>query len=314
MLITSILLTEDQLAREFSSALQHHDIPEKFFYWFPTSVRAWLNLCSDGAYRNFVRSRGLLERHAADIASLLPAGDVSLVSLGAGQGDKDRLVLEAVGERGCRPWYVPVDASQTLLEMACAAAAAAGVGSLGLKADIAEAAHLDAAIEASSSRARLLMVLGNTLGAFDAPAYVRMLSQRLGPNDLLLVDGEIFSDAGTVAGYDNPLNRQFAFGPLRAIGLTEPDDGLLQFEVEAAAGRTGLYRLCKHFVPARDLTVQVAGETVRWPAGRRVEMNWSGKYAPGAFEHLLEEAGLVPEQRFVSEDGRFVMVAARIRA
>lgn len=311
MLTTSVLLTEDRLAREFASALDRHEIPEKFFYWFPTSVRAWLDLCSDGAYRNFVRSRALLDRHADDIASLLPDGRLTVISLGAGQGDKDRLVLEAAGRRGRRALYVPVDASQSLLEMACAAWAGAGVESHGVKADIADAVHLDRVIAAAEGTSRLLMLLGNTLGAFDAPPYARMLAERLRPGDLLIVDGEIFSDTGTVAGYDNPLNRSFAFGPLRAIGLREPDDGVLRFEVEENVGGTGLYRLRKHFLPARDITLQVAGETVRWHAGRRVEMNWSGKYAAGAFEQLLEGAGLVSAARFVSQDERFVMIAAR---
>jgi uncharacterized SAM-dependent methyltransferase len=313
MLTTGVLLTEERLTREFATALDRHDLPEKFFYWFPTSVRAWLNLCSDGAYRNFVRSRALLDRHAADIATQAPAGDVTVVSLGAGQGDKDLLALEALRATGRRPSYVPVDASQALLELACAASTAAGVPCHGLKADIADAAHLDAVDKASAGPPRVLMLLGNTLGALEPLAYAGMLARLLRPEDTLVVDGEIFNDTGTLAGYDNPLNRQFAFGPLRAIGLSEPDDGVLRFEVDEDAGRPGLFRLRKHFMPARDLTVQVAGEPVRWLIGQRVEMNWSGKYAPGVFEGLLEDAGLSLVGRYVSEDERFVMVAARKR-
>lgn len=126
MLDVSVLLTEDDLARDFVAALQRHELPEKFFYWFPTSVRAWIDLCTDGVYRNFVRSRTLIDDHAADIAALIPKGDVVVVSLGAGQGMKDLLVLDAIRSSGRTPSYVPVDASQSLLEMACAAATAAG--------------------------------------------------------------------------------------------------------------------------------------------------------------------------------------------
>ena len=42
-----ILLSEDQITQEFMDALKRHDLPEKFFYWFPLSIRAWINLCSD---------------------------------------------------------------------------------------------------------------------------------------------------------------------------------------------------------------------------------------------------------------------------
>ena len=48
MIHIEILLTEDQIASEFLEALENHDLPEKFFYWFPLSVRAWINLCKDG--------------------------------------------------------------------------------------------------------------------------------------------------------------------------------------------------------------------------------------------------------------------------
>lgn len=172
MLTTRVLLTEDRLAQDFQAALERRELPEKFFYWFPTSVRAWLNLCSDGAYRNYVRSHGLVQAHAADIAAHLPQGDVTVVSLGAGQGDKDLLVLEQIRASGRRPHYVPVDASQSLLEMACDAAGAAGLPCQGVKADMADAGHL-AAVGDASPGPRLWMMLGNTLGAFDPPAYAR---------------------------------------------------------------------------------------------------------------------------------------------
>lgn len=311
MLTTRVLLTEDRLAQDFLAALERRALPEKFFYWFPTSVRAWLNLCSDGAYRNYVRSHGLVQAHAADIAAHLPEGRVTVVSLGAGQGDKDRLVLEQMRASGRRPHYVPVDASQSLLEMACGAADAAGLPCQGVKADMADAGHL-AAVGDASPGPRLWMMLGNTLGAFDPPAYARALARLLRPDDHLLIDGEIFSDTGTLAGYDNPLNRQFAFGPLRGAGLVEPDDGVLRFETGEDDSRPGLFRLRKHFLPARDLTLQVAGETVRWREGQRVEMNWSCKYARETFLALLADAGLAPVATYASADGRFVMALTRL--
>lgn len=311
MLTTTVLLTEDRLARDFLAALERRELPEKYFYWFPTSVRAWLNLCGDGAYRNYVRSHTLLQEHLADVVAQLPAGEATVISLGAGQGTKDLLVLEQLRVSGREPRYFPVDASQSLLEMACAAALEARVPCVGFKADMADSAHLVSVRNLTSAAPRLVMMLGNTLGAFDPAAMARQLAHLLGPQDHLLVDGEIFSGETTLAGYDNPLNRQFAFGPLRGVGLVEPDDGVLRFETSEDDARPGLYRLRKHFEPARDLAVTVAGETIRWQAGQRVEMNWSGKYTHEAFLALLRDAGLAPVTQHVSADGRFVMVLSR---
>src|SRR5437867_4214252 len=66
------LLTENELAEEFAAAFAARRLAEKFFYWFPLSVRAWLALCSDGAYRNFVRSNPLIAQSAGNPAATGP--------------------------------------------------------------------------------------------------------------------------------------------------------------------------------------------------------------------------------------------------
>ena len=68
--------------------------------------------------------------------------------------------------------------------------------------------------------------------------------------------------------------------------------------------------LRKHFPPARDLVLQVAGKPVHWREGERVEMNWSSKYARDAFLAVLADAGLAPVARYVATDNRFIMVLA----
>jgi len=311
MLTIDVLCSENQLTEEFLAALKRHELPEKFFYWFPTSVRAWLNLCSDGAYRNFMRSQTLLQKHAADIAGQLPPGKITVVSLGAGQGNKDLLVLEQLRASGRTPHYMPLDASQALLEMACTLARDSGFSCRGVKADLTNALHLAALNDLTPAAPRVIMLLGNTLGAFDPSEYSAQLARLLRPEDHLLVDGEIFNATATMSGYDNPLNRQFAFGPLRSLGLAEPDDGVLQFESDVDNRRPGLHRVRKHFQPAKDLTLLIAGETIRWRAEDRLEMNWSYKYARETFLDLLRAAGIALTAHYVSDDERFLMALGR---
>src|SRR5712691_3240704 len=112
------LLTENDLADQFVAAFASRLLPEKFFYWFPLSVRAWLDLCSDGDYRNYVRSRSLIATSASELAAIVAPGPLEVLSLGSGQGDKDGILLQALsrGRTGLR--YTPVDTSQALLEMA----------------------------------------------------------------------------------------------------------------------------------------------------------------------------------------------------
>ena len=311
MIPVHALLTENAIAEDFVSSLRARRLAEKFFYWFPLSVRAWLALCSDGAYRNFVRSRSLIARSANELGRLVSSGSLEVVSLGSGQGDKDLLLLEAFVAQGTHLRYTPVDASQALLEMACGRALEAGIWSQAIKADITLPDHLAALAPDEDAPPRLVLLLGNTLGAFDPEAGARTLRALLRPEDLLIVDGEIYAGDQTVAGYDNPLNRRFAWAPLESVGIGEMD-GEIVFEDETD-GRPGLHPLRKHFRAGREVTARVGGEMLAIRAGERVEMNHSYKYAAEAFLRILDEAGLDVRWRGTSEDERFLMVLARPR-
>ncbi len=303
------VLTEQALADEFVTSFRARRLDEKFFYWFPLSVRAWLALCSDGAYRNFIRSRSLIAHSRSELARHTPAGDLEVLSLGAGQGDKDVLLLEALREHGRTVRYLPVDASQALLEIACQNAGGGGFPAQGIKADVTRAEHVARLAADQGTPPRLVMMLGNTLGAFDPLAAARVLRDLLRPGDLLLLDGEVYAGADTVAGYDNPLNRRFAWAPLHAVGIGKAD-GDLRFEVREDARLPGLHPLAKYFAARRDVTAQVGGETLDLQAGERVQMNHSYKYAADTFVRILTDVGLTPRWRGTSDDGRFLMVLA----
>lgn len=302
-----ILLTENRLAQELLDCFAARNLPEKFFYWFPLSVRAWLNLCQEGEYKNFTRSQSLILKYAPQIASMLPQGEIAVISLGSGQGVKDIILLQALRASRRKARYVPVDSSQALLEMACAAGLAADFPSHGLKADISDPQHIEALRARSDGTTRLFLLLGNTLGAFDPLLFCRQLRTLMRPEDRLLIDGEIFAGEETITGYDNPINRRFAFAPLRSVGITE-DDGRLIFELRQDERMPGLYLLTKHFQALRDLKLMIAGELLQIGAGERIEMNFSSKYSRQAFQSLLHEiGGFKIAAEYLSQDGRFIM-------
>jgi uncharacterized SAM-dependent methyltransferase len=309
MISIQTLLTENAIADDFVSSLRSRRLSEKFFYWFPLSVRAWLALCSDGAYRNFVRSRSLIARSANELAGSLADGALEVLSLGSGQGDKDLLLLEAARARGLDVTYIPIDASQALLEMACEAGGGAGIPTHGIKADFTRAEHLTALAPSPDAPARLVLLLGNTLGAFDPLAEAEAVRRLMRPQDRLLVDGEIYAGGQTVAGYDNPLNRQFAWAPLHAVGLGE-DDGEIVFQDMQDDRLPGLHPLRKHFLARREAVARIAGEALEIQPGERIEMNHSYKYAADTFPWILGRAELEVSWRALSDDGRFQMVLA----
>ena len=311
MIQIDILLSEDQIAQEFMDALERHDLPEKFFYWFPLSIRAWINLCGDGAYRNYVRSHSVLQNHAAEIVSMLPSEPIELISLGAGQGTKDFLIMEHLQKQGKYLNYRPVDASQGLLEIACQSAKDKNFACRGLKADLNNDSHLTEMQAILDEKPRLIMMLGNTLGAFDPLKFATKLDNIMRPQDFLILDGELFNQTDTLAGYDNPINRQFAFGPLSSVGLSEPNDGRLHIQTDIDNRQAGLYRIRKHFQASRDLKILLAGETVQILSDTNIEMSWSYKYDRDALTGLITSSGMQLAAEYLSEDKRFLTLLVK---
>ncbi len=330
MLAIEVLQTEQELAEEFLASLRARYLPEKFFYWMPLSVKAWLDLCQEQQpYKNYSRSLQLITQHAGAIAgewaTQNPGREVELVSLGAGQGDKDLTLLQALREKlggagrfGVR--YRPVDSSQALLELAVQSAAAQGFHATGLKADVAsEKLTRDLKADGPHPRpagaqgpaGRIYLVLGNSLGVIDPLLFLKTLREFLQPQDFVLLDGEIYSSGQTMAGYDNPVNRRFAFAPLASIGLEEGRDGTLVFENGSDPRMDGLHWVGKHFQAARDLEIRVAGTKIVMASGERMAMNSSYKYSRQAFLRIVErDAGLRLLREYVSEDAGFEMVLA----
>ena len=100
---------------------------------------------------------------------------------------------------------------------------------------------------------RQLMILGDTLKAFDPLEFAVKLDKMMRTDDFLILDGEIFNQTETIAGYDNPFNREFAFGPLSSVSLSEPEDGILNIDTDLDNRQPGLYRIRKQFHVAQDL-------------------------------------------------------------
>ena len=150
-----VVLSETDIAEEFAEAIQARDLPEKFFFWFPRSAMAWAALSQDADLYGGLRQTW--QELSADIPALVkPFGTrVPVISFGAGDGTRDRVLLGALKGAGFECLYFPVDASQTLLEMACAGADDEDNETVGIKADISSPVHLVYAADAAEPRRSL---------------------------------------------------------------------------------------------------------------------------------------------------------------
>jgi hypothetical protein len=298
-----ILLTEAEIAGEFTEALEARDLPEKFFYWFPLSVRRWRALVSGPEYEGLQNGWSAVSGRAAQVVRSFNSS-VPVVSFGAGDGFRDRAFLRAIREAGKDPRYFPVDASQALLEIACAGAEDDDIETLGIKADISSRMHLVLAADAAEAP-RLFLMTGNTLGGFDPIEQIASVAECMRSGDRLIIDGELHADGGS-KNNESEAARAFAFAPLASVGLV-PDDGRVRFEQKRDTRHEGLCMVTKYFHADRDLRIAISSEEVAIARGERIFMNFRYLYSSEAFRWLLDEhGGLTVDEEIVSPDGRFV--------
>src|SRR5208283_2783815 len=201
--------------------------PEKFFFWFPRSAMAWATLSQDTSLYGGLRETW--QELSADIAAMVkPFGTrVPVISFGAGDGTRDRVLMGALKDAGFECLYFPVDASQALLEMACAGADDEDIETVGIKADISSPVHLVYAADAAEPP-RLFIISGNTMGSFDPLAEILYIAQCMKPADRLIIDGEVHDVGKTMARRDNPPARRFLWSLLNSVGIND-EEGEIRF-------------------------------------------------------------------------------------
>jgi hypothetical protein len=295
-----VLLTEAEIADEFAEAMEARDLPEKFFYWSPLSVRAWKGVAGV-AYESLRQTWDALALKAGDLTK--PFGTkVPVISFGAGEGLKDRIILKALQSAGREVKYFPVDASQTLLETACAGAEDDDCEALGLKADISSPVHLLLAADVSEAP-RLFLMVGNTLGGFDPLDQMKHVAGCLHEGDILIVDARV--DQGDDRE-PSEAQKRFVLAPLASAGIA-PEDGELKFVENSDDRHAGLCLLTRRFQAARDLTITASGREVHVERGERFFLNFRYRLTRDAFRWLLtRHAGLKIKGEIPSADGRFV--------
>jgi len=305
-----VVLTEADIAQEFAEAMEARDLPEKFFFWSPRSAEGWTELIAepslygglDETWKGIAQGAGALAQHFA--------GRVPVISFGAGDGSRDRLLMDALKRAGCECLYFPVDASQAMLEMACAGADDEDYETTGIKADISSPVHLVYCADAAEPP-RLFIMSGNTISSFDPLAEIRYVAQCMRSGDRLIVDGELYDESKTMARRDNAVARKFIFALLGGVGI-ETDDGEIRFNHKMDERHEGLHLITRSFRAARDLSVSVGGVEISLERGERIGLNFQYTYTPESFRWLLRDhGGLEIVEEYTSSDRRFLTAVCK---
>ena len=190
----------------------------------------WLHLCSDPLYKVFHESIGFLASHGAELLSTVDdaflKSNPDVISLGPGNGHKDRVLLDALlGSDNVAPevFYYPVDVSRRMLGHAIRTVLSDSRinGKIKVKAIHAEFTELVDFRPVFDYRPgpNLFLFLGNTLGNIQNElSFLHIVKNAMHSGDVLLLEVRRQTDALELGGQDQE-QVGLSFSPLARLGV-----------------------------------------------------------------------------------------------
>jgi hypothetical protein len=308
------LLDEGSLEASLRAYLARREMPDEFLYLGPEGAGHWLDLDDSASFDVASDLTDLLRDHASAVASHVPAG-ASVVSLGVGRGDKERILLEALPADPGRP-YLAADVSRPLVEAALETVSDLPVRATGARARIEDLARLRRHVRPPV----LVCLLGNTFSNFEPDRLLKRVRAGLGPSDLLLFDCNLGPSAeGEEAAwrhkveraYGSAENARFNLGPLTARGLPE-DAGRFALRVARVPTRLGpTWRTRKSIEVLCDAEVAFSDGPVRLRAGDVVHMGFTYKHTRRQVLRWAQEARFGIVEAFTDAARTNLLVLAR---
>jgi dimethylhistidine N-methyltransferase len=258
------------------------------------------------------RERGILAERAPEIAAA--TGAATLLELGAGSGEKTRLLLDALD--GTLHTYVPVDVSGDFLAAAAGQIAAdyPRVGVRAVVADYEKHLHL-----LPQGPGRLVAFLGGTIGNMHPAARIGFLGRvraTMADDDALLLGADLIKDPGRlVRAYDDArgvtaeFNRNVLAVLNRELGADFAPEAFAHVAIWDAANEWIEMRLRSTI----EQTVRVGrlDLEVRFAAGEEMRTEISAKFSRERLAVELGAAGLVLDRFWTDPGGDFSLCLAR---
>ncbi|WP_017622645.1 L-histidine N(alpha)-methyltransferase [Nocardiopsis chromatogenes] len=319
MVRTDRHLTEDDLSKSLRRdvaeglAAAPKTLPPKWFY----------DERGSGLFEEITRlpeyyptraERAILRERSGEIARA--SGADTLVELGAGSGEKTRLLLDALCERDGPTGFVPVDVSGDFLEEAAARIAADHPG-LRVHAVVADfERHLP--LLPTGGR-RMVAMLGSTIGnqtPDQRAAFLGDLRGTMEEGESLLLGADLVKDpARLVAAYDDAqgVTAEFNRNVLRVIDRelgADFDPGLFEHVAVWDPDREWIEMRLRTRT-AHEVHVEALDMEVAFAEGEEMRTEISSKFRKEGLRSELAEAGFTLEHWWTDPDGDFSLLLAR---
>jgi L-histidine N-alpha-methyltransferase len=260
------------------------------------------------------REREILRARAGEVAAA--TGALTLLELGAGSGEKTRLLLDALTAAGPLRAYVPVDVSGDFLAAAADRIARdyPGLTVRPVVADYEQHLHL-----LPAGPRRLLVFLGGTIGNFAPGERISFLSgvrATMDDGDALLLGADLVKDPGRlVRAYDDArgVTAEFNRNVLRVINRRLGADFVPEAFEHVAVWDPHNEWIEMRLRSLADQAVRIDGLdlSVGFAEGEEVRTEISAKFRPERLEAELGAAGLVLDTLWTDDAGDFSLSLAR---
>jgi L-histidine N-alpha-methyltransferase len=255
----------------------------------------------------------ILRQHAGDIAAAL-GGPLWLVELGSGDGQKTRLLIEALLARQESLEYVPVDISESAVEIS-SRSLLLSYPDLRITAYIGEyhAALRMIRKERAAPGCTLVLFLGSTLGNMDLEerlAFLRDVRKLLNPGEGFLLGVDLQKpETVLIPAYDDPLGVTAAFDLNLLVRINRELKGgfdITAFRHRAIYNReVGRIEMHLESRQAQTVPIRALGIDVPFAAGETIHTESSYKFRVDQIVALAAETGFELRRTWSDSRGWF---------
>lgn len=238
---------------------------------------------------------------------------VNLVELGAGDGFKTRLLVDAIMKRSAAFSYVPIDISAEAIQQ-LQDKFDKQYPNLHIRGKVKDYETGLGELKDDPTAQNVVLFLGSTIGNFehsDAVDFLKMIHHNMRADDVLLIGFDLVKDPDIIIkAYNDPqgITREFNLNLLdrfnRELGADFDRSGFRHYPVYdpyAKAARS-------YLLSTRDQDVHFAatGQTIRFNRWEFIFTEISRKFDHDLIKHLADEAGFRVEKNFVDGKNYFL--------
>jgi len=313
----NILDTNKKISEEFLDCLRRRNISTKFQYWGKKETQNWLNVCKEPEYINWPLEIELLNTNLPEIIKLVDKNVKNLISLGIGNGEKDKMILSAFLKN--RPMrYFTIDISLHMVKAGFKALSKIPVEKTAYIGDFEHLETLAPKIKKRTDSHNLISILGNTLGNLDQINTLNLIRRSMDKNDYLLFAVQILRrgkilDIGEIFNaYNTKALQELSFGAIIRCGLKRTD-GIIEIEFGKNKLYSQLDTIEYFFTFKKDRTIKYLNHEINFKINERILTYYSYKYDEKNITFLLTNNGFKIVRYFFTPGHKYLLALVKLK-